>query len=309
MTLPSPGDPLRTSAHTPPMPPEVTIPTGPGGASATDPPPVEEGQPFGDYVLIREVAHGGMGVVYLARQRRLNRLCALKMIRTGELASAWEVRRFYTEAEAAAQLDHSGIVPVYEVGQYEGQHYFSMGYVEGGSLAARLREGPLPPREAASLVRQVAEAVDYAHARGIIHRDLKPANVLLDRDGRPRVSDFGLAKRVQGDSGLTAQGQVLGTPSYMPPEQAAGRTEQVGPAADVYALGGILYCLLTGRPPFQSASVMETLRQVLEQEPVPPRQLNSGVPPDLETITLKCLHKEAEKRYSSAAELAEDLRR
>jgi tetratricopeptide (TPR) repeat protein len=231
------------------------------------------------------------------------------MILAGQLASAEDVLRFYTEAEAAAQLDHPGIVRIYEVGQRDGQHFFSMSYVAGGSLAASVKDGPLPPREAAALVRMVAEAVAYAHGRGIIHRDLKPANILLDEGGRPQVTDFGLAKRLEADNQLTSTGQVMGTPSYMPPEQAQGRVQEVGPASDVYALGAVLYSLLTGRPPFQAASVVDTLRQVLEQEPVAPRLLNPGVDRDLETICLKCLEKQAGKRYASAQALAEDLRR
>jgi WD40 repeat protein/serine/threonine protein kinase len=265
---------------------------------------------FGDYELLRMIAQGGMGIVYRARQKKLGRIVALKMILAGQLASDDEVRRFYQEAEAAAQLDHPGIVPIFEVGEVEGHHYFSMGYVEGGSLDARIKEkGPLPPREAAELVRQVAEAVAYANQQGIIHRDLKPGNVLLDKCRQPKVTDFGLAKQVRGMSHLTLAGQVLGTPSYMPPEQAAGDMKQVGPAADIYSTGAILYCLLTGRPPFQAANVLDTLKQVREQEPVSPRQLNGAVSRDLETICLKCLQKEPGKRYGSALVLAEDLRR
>ena len=225
---------------------------------------------FGDYELIRELARGGMGVVFQARQVSLNRIVALKMILSGQLALEAEVRRFYVEAEAAASLDHPGIVPIFEVGQHEGQHYFSMGFVEGQSLAQKVVNGPLPIREAAALVQQIAQAVHYAHEQGVIHRDLKPANVLLDAQGRPRVTDFGLAKKVQSDNGLTANGQIMGTPSYMPPEQAAGQHDRVGPPADVYALGATLYCLVTGRPPFQSSSAVDTLLQVLEQQPVPP---------------------------------------
>ena len=243
-----------------------------------------EGRAFGEYELLEEIARGGMGVVFKARQTRLNRTVAVKMILAGELADHDDVERFLTEAEAAAGLDHPGIVPVYECGQIDGQHFFSMGFVEGQSLAALLAAGPLPAQKAAELLLEVAEAVAYAHDQGVIHRDLKPANILLDRDGRPRVTDFGLAKRVTGDSSLTRTGQAIGTPSYMPPEQAAGKLDEIGPAADVYSLGAVLYAALTGRPPFQAASPLDTLLQVLEQEPAAPRQLNPDVPRDLETI-------------------------
>jgi len=264
---------------------------------------------FGDYEIVREIARGGMGVVFQARQVTLNRPVALKMILAGQLADDTDVRRFHTEAEAAANLDHPGIVPVYEVGQHEGQHYFSMAFVEGTSLSQRLADGPLPGRDAAGLVRRVAEAIQYAHERGVIHRDLKPANVLLDQSGNPRVTDFGLAKRVQSDSGLTGSGQIMGTPSYMPPEQAGGRRGEVGPAADVYALGATLYALVTGRPPFQAATAMDTVIQVLSDEPVAPRRLNASVPRDVETICLKCLEKDPARRYPSAQALADDLGR
>jgi WD40 repeat protein/tRNA A-37 threonylcarbamoyl transferase component Bud32 len=264
---------------------------------------------FGDYELLEEIARGGMGVVYKARQRTLNRIVALKMILAGQLAGEDDVRRFHVEAEAAAQLDHPGIVPIFEVGQHEGQEYFSMGYIEGQSLAAKVARQPLEPREAAALVRTVAEAVEYAHQKGVIHRDLKPENVLLDAAAHPRITDFGLAKQVQGDSHLTGTGQILGTPSYMPPEQAAGNVEEIGPAADVYALGAILYRLLAGRPPFQAANPLDTLLQVLNQEPVALRQLNPGVPLDLETIALKCLEKDRQRRFPTAQELADELGR
>jgi serine/threonine protein kinase len=250
-----------------------------------------------------------MGVVYKARQMSLNRTVALKMILAGQLAGEDDVKRFYTEAEAAANLDHPGIVPIYEVGQHEGQHYFSMGYIEGQSLAAKVAKAPLSAGEAAQLVQSVAEAVQFAHDHGVIHRDLKPANVLLDSKGQPRVTDFGLAKRVTGESELTATGQVLGTPSFMPPEQAAGKLDQIGPVSDVYALGAILYTLLTGRPPFQAANPLDTLLQVLEQEPIAPRTLNARIRRDLETIALKCLEKEPRRRYASARELAGELQR
>lgn len=264
---------------------------------------------FGDYELLAEIARGGMGVVFKARQTRLNRTVAVKMILAGEFADREDVRRFMSEAEAAAGLDHPGIVPVYESGEIDGQHFFSMGYVNGRSLAAVLAAGPLPPRRTAELLAQVADAVDYAHRQGVIHRDLKPGNILLDQDEHPRVTDFGLAKRITGNCGLTQTGQALGTPSYMPPEQASGKLAVIGPASDVYALGAVLYAMLTGRPPFQAANPLDTLLQVLEEEPVAPRQLNADVPRDLETIALKCLQKEPHKRYVTAGELADELRR
>lgn len=289
--------------------------------------PLAPGREFGDYELVEEIARGGMGVVFKARQKRLQRWVALKMIKSGELAGDEEIRRFQTEAAAAAQLDHPHIVPVFEVGARHGVHFFSMGLVEGESLQQRLTRGPLAPREAAELVRKLALAVQYAHERGIVHRDLKPGNILLARGDasaatgtgergssrllrdEPRITDFGLAKHVSGDSELTATGQILGTPAYMAPEQAAGRSDQVGPAADVYALGAVLYCSLTARPPFQAATIVETLRQVIDAEPVPPSHLNRQVDRDLETICLRCLEKPRSRRYSSAAALAEDLDR
>jgi serine/threonine-protein kinase len=270
---------------------------------------------MGDYELLEEIARGGMGVVFKARQISLNRIVAVKMILAGLLATKADHERFHSEAQAAALLDHPNILPVFEVGEHEGQHYFSMGYVDGQSLATRLAEGPLPPKEAAELVAMVAEAVEYAHRQGVIHRDIKPSNILIDSKGRPRVTDFGLAKRVGAPgtpgrgSELTATGQVLGTPSYMAPEQAAGQINAVGPAADVYSLGALLYAALAGRPPFQAATSLETLQQVLEREPVALRQLNPGVPRDLETIVLKCLEKAVPRRYATAQALVEDLRR
>ncbi|MBC8872543.1 MAG: protein kinase [Planctomycetes bacterium] len=264
---------------------------------------------FGDYELLEEIARGGMGVVYKARQVSLNRIVALKMILAGQLASEEDVQRFHAEAEAAANLDHPGIVPIHEVGQHEGQHYFSMGFVEGSSLSAKVADGPLPPKKAAEHTKKVAEAVAFAHEHGVIHRDLKPANVLLDAKDQPRVTDFGLAKKVEGDSGLTVTGQILGTPGYMPPEQASGKIDEVTETADVYSLGAILYNLLTGRPPFQADNPLDTLMQVLEREPVSPRTLNPKVPQDLETICLKCLEKDRHRRYASAQDLADELKR
>ncbi|MCA9245806.1 MAG: protein kinase [Planctomycetales bacterium] len=264
---------------------------------------------FGDYELLDEIARGGMGVVYRARQIRANRTVALKMILAGNLAGKEEVDRFYAEAEAAANLDHPGIVPVYDVGEVDGRHYFSMGLVEGSNLAALVREQPLAPRHAAELLKQIVDAVAYAHERHIIHRDLKPENILLDTDGNPRVTDFGLAKRIEGDSNLTATGQVMGTPSFMPPEQAIGNIERVGPLSDVYSLGAVLYYMVAGRPPFRAASIVDTLRQVVEQEPVSPRELNPAIDRDLDTIALKALEKDPARRFSSARALADDLDR
>jgi tRNA A-37 threonylcarbamoyl transferase component Bud32/outer membrane protein assembly factor BamB len=262
---------------------------------------------FGDYELLREIARGGMGVVYKARQASLNRVVALKMILTGQLAGPEDVQRFRLEAQTAAALQHPNIVAIHEVGEYQGQHYFSMDLVEGQSLADLVRDNPLPPEQAARWVRTVALAIAYAHERGVLHRDLKPSNVLIDGFGQPRVTDFGLAKRIDKDAGLTATGAVVGTPSYMPPEQASGQRGAMSPASDVYSLGAVLYELVTGRPPFRAATPLDTLLQVLEAEPAPPRLLNPAVGRDLETIILKCLQKDAARRYAGAQELADDL--
>lgn len=290
----------------------ATIPAG-GPAASAVPNLSRQGSTsadtFGDYEIISEIARGGMGVVYKARQISLNRVVALKKVLSGQLAGEQDIQRFRIEAEASANLDHPGIVPVHDFGVVDGQHFFSMGFVEGRSLADRISESPLEPREAAELLIKIARAVAFANEKGVIHRDLKPGNVLLDRDGQPRVTDFGLAKQQRNDSGMTATGQILGTPSYMPPEQASGQDDVIDQRADVYALGAILYATLTGRPPFQAANPIATLKQVMEQEPVSIRQLAPDAPRDLETICLKCLQKDAEQRYASGSELADDLQR
>jgi predicted Ser/Thr protein kinase len=261
-----------------------------------------------DYEILGEVARGGAGVIYRARQRSLNRTVALKMILSGEFASADAVQRFRVEAEAAASLDHPNIVPIYQIGEENGQHFFSMKLVEGEILSRRIRENPLSPRESARLVATVARAIHYGHQRGILHRDLKPSNILVTPDATPYVVDFGLAKRVDAEEALTKTGDIMGTPSYMAPEQMEGRSTFTT-AVDVYGLGGILYELLTGQPPFRGDTMASIMRKVLEEEPASPRSLNAQIDPDLETISLKCLEKSPGKRYGTADQLAEDLER
>jgi WD40 repeat protein len=261
------------------------------------------------YEILGELGRGGMGVVYQARHVKLNRVVALKMILAGAHAAGEELARFRAEAEALARLRHPHIVQIYDVGENDGRPYFSLEFLEGGSLGRRLAGTPLPPREAAALAETLARAVEAAHRCGIVHRDLKPANVLLTADGTPKISDFGLAKRLDAGAGQTSSGAVLGTPSYMAPEQAAGQAHEVGPATDVYALGAVLYEMLTGRPPFRAATSFETVQQVLTEEPVAPHSLQRRLAIDLETICLKCLQKDPRRRYASAAELADDLRR
>lgn len=308
-TLPPAGNPGEFStqanvASNPALEPTVTPSSSSVAATSSF-----VGSVIGDYEIVREIARGGMGVVFEARQRKLNRIVALKMILAGQLASDEDVALFYSEAEAAAGLEHPGIVPIYEVGSHAGLHFFSMGYVDGPSLAAKVRDENRNFLHLARIVQQVAEAVHSAHLQGIVHRDLKPANILLTRQGLPKVTDFGLAKSLSGDHERTRSGQILGTPSYMAPEQAAGRAHEAGPAVDIYALGAILFTCLTGRPPFQADSIPVILKQVIEQPPPSPRSLNPQVPRDLETICVKCLEKHPAQRYQSAAEVAAELGR
>ncbi len=275
------------------------------------PPQSLEVESLGDYTLISPLARGGMGVVYRARQRSLEREVALKMMLAGQFADAEEVRRFRAEAEAAARLDHPHIVPIYDVGEHEGRAWFSMRLIEGGTLARKMKDTPgarLPPREAAALLVKIARAAHYAHQRGLIHRDLKPANILLDAQGEPLITDFGLAKEI-GNEGLTMTGAVLGTPGYMAPEQAAGKVNELTTAVDVFALGAILYHLITGRPPFEGSSSLEVLTNVIKCEPARPTTLGARIDSDLETICLRCLEKEPAARFGSAEALADDLER
>jgi serine/threonine-protein kinase len=260
------------------------------------------------YDILGELGRGGMGVVYRARQTKLNRLVALKMVLAGGHAGEADLARFVTEAEAIARLQHPNIVQIYEVGEFGGLPFFSLEFCHGGSLDKKLAGTPMSPREAAALVETLARAMHAAHEKGVIHRDLKPANVLLAAGDTPKVTDFGLAKKLD-EAGQTASGAIMGTPSYMAPEQAGGKSKEIGPATDVYALGAILYELLTGRPPFKAAMSLDTILQVVSDEPVPPRRLQSRTPKDLDAICLKCLEKDPHKRYPSAAALAEDLAR
>ena len=263
--------------------------------------------PFGNYELLREIGRGGMGVVFKARQKALDRVVAIKMILGNHLAHSDQVGRFHAEARAAALLRDPHVVAIHDVGEIHGQHYFAMEYIDGPSLAQRLAAGPIEPRDAARLLAIVARAVGRLHARGVAHRDLKPSNILLDSSGRPFVSDFGLAKMFAGERPDTNSNAIVGTPSYMAPEQAAGRTAEVGPLSDVYSLGAILYELIVGRPPFEERNPLDTLVQVLESEPVSPCSQREGVPKALEWICLKCLEKAPGDRYASASALADDL--
>ena len=262
---------------------------------------------FGDYRLEEEIGRGAMGVVYRARQLSLDRIVAVKMILAGWLASEEQVERFLIEARTSARLRHPAIVPVHEVGAFQGRHYFTLDFIGGASLRERISDGPLDPREAAELLGQAARAIQYAHEQGVLHRDLKPGNILIDEEGHPWVTDFGLVRGIERDNELTGTGEAIGTPGYMSPEQAVGDVPGIGPGTDVYGLGAVLYTMLAGRPPFVSASAVTTLRLVQEHDPIPLRVLNGSLPRDLETICHKCLQKSIRRRYGSAAEVASDL--
>jgi serine/threonine-protein kinase len=286
-----------------------------GGPPPREPSPDSANPPrnlpdFGKYELIGELGRGGMGVVYKARHKDLDRTVAIKMVLGSHLASPEQIERFYAEARAAAKIDSPAIVGIHDVGQFRGQHYFAMDFVAGPSLAQVARAGPVDPNEAARYLFGVARAVSHLHSEGIVHRDLKPSNILLDLDGRPRVTDFGLAKMLQADGRMTRTGAIVGTPSYMAPEQAsAGRAAEVGPLSDVYSLGAILYELLTGRPPFSGETPLDTLVQVVETDPPRPARLRPGLPRELERICLRCLEKDPRARYPTASALADDLDR
>jgi formylglycine-generating enzyme required for sulfatase activity len=299
-------DETRSADRLPPLALDAAATLAPSAAVVAS--PVGDSVSVPGYEILSTLGRGGMGVVYQARQTKLGRLVALKMILAGAHAGEAELARFRTEAEAIARLQHPHIVQIHEVGDHGGLPFFSLEFCPGGSLEKKLAGTPLPPGEAAALVETLARAMQAAHEKGVIHRDLKPANVLLAEDGTPKITDFGLAKKLD-EVGQTATGSVMGTPSYMAPEQAGGKSAEIGPAADIYALGAILYECLTGRPPFKAASPLDTILQVVTDEPVPPRQLNAQVPADLETICLKCLSKEPARRYASAEELANDLQR
>lgn len=264
---------------------------------------------FPGYEVMSLLGRGAMGVVYKARQIGLDRIVALKILPQGGHEDEETLQRFRTEAKAMAQLHHPNIVQIYDIGEEAGIPYFSLEFVDGGSLAQKLHGKPQPPRQAALLLETLALAIAAAHERGVIHRDLKPGNVLLTTAGQPKITDFGLAKLLGAQSGYTLQGAILGTPSYMAPEQARGHTKHIGPAVDIFALGAILYEALTGRPPFQGATVMETMQQLVHDRAVPARRLRPEIPVDLERIVMKCLEKNPADRYSTAIALAEDLRR
>ena len=264
---------------------------------------------LGDYELLEEVGRGAQGVVFRARQKSLNRTVALKVISLGQWASKAHLKRFRREAEAAAGLEHPGIVPIHEVGERDGSCYFSMQFIEGGQLDEVVRRVPMSIRQVAELITKVARTVQYAHEHGILHRDIKPGNILLDTKGEPHLTDFGLARLIESESTITRTMDVLGTPSYMAPEQALGNNVAVSSMTDVYGVGAVFYQLLTGQPPFAGGATYETIKLLLDTEPRQPRLLNPKIDRDLSTICLKCLEKDPKQRYSSALQLAEDLER
>ncbi len=264
---------------------------------------------IGDYQLLEVIGRGGMGVVYRAQQLSLNRIVAVKMIQENRPSSEDNRKRFFAEAEATARLEHPGIVPVFEVSQIDGHPFFSMQFVRGETLAERLRQGPVPQRLASQIMVDVCRAIDFAHSQGVLHRDIKPSNIMIDNGDKVRVTDFGLAKFADSSDNLTRSGAVIGTPSYMSPEQASGRSQLLGPRSDIYSLGSVLYHLLTGRPPFIADSPMQLALQVLEHDPPPPRLLEPSVDRDLEMIVQRSIQKPPDLRYATAGELADDLER
>jgi tetratricopeptide (TPR) repeat protein len=313
--LPEAGTDLLAGSQETPLGPLANLELSALSAFLAPPRDPDEVGRFGPYGILRVLGAGGMGVVFAAQQDRPRRVVALKLIAPASLVKGERLARFRAETELIARLQHPNIVPILEVGEQGGRPYFTMEYLAGGNLAQKLAVAPLTPRAAAELGRTLARAVQFAHEQGIVHRDLKPANVLLTTTGAPKIADFGLAKQLEGEAGAdatrnqTESGVILGTPSYIAPEQALGRSQEIGPACDVYALGAILYETLTGRPPFKAATILETLEQVRTAEPVPPGRLQPGVPRDLQTICLKCLAKEPARRYRSAKEVADDLDR
>ncbi|MHC5079914.1 MAG: serine/threonine-protein kinase [Planctomycetota bacterium] len=285
--------------------PAVSKPSSPGKIRRK-----EEDRRLGKYRVLEEIGRGGMGIVYKAFDPDLKRTVALKVIISGEDASKEAIERFRREAEAVAKLGHHpNIVPVHEVGAEKNRHFIAMHFVEGKSLDDMITDGEVAPRRAAKIARKIASALAHAHAKGVLHRDVKPANILVTSSGEPQITDFGLARDVESDSALTQSGTTMGSPSYMPPEQADGRLEAIDARSDVYSLGAALYEMLVGRPPFEGATMINVIRKVIMEEPASPRQWNPSVPRDLETICLKCLEKDPERRYASAEVLGEDLRR
>src|SRR5947209_5162266 len=304
MAVAGSDDPGRPASSMPATTPDDVAPASKKAARAA-----EMLGELGDYELLEEVGRGAQGVVFRRRQKSLKRIVALKVITLGQWASKPHLKRFRREAEAAASLDHPGIVPIYEVGERDGSCYFSMKFVEGGQLDEVVRRAPMSIRQAAELIVKVARTVHYAHEHGILHRDIKPGNILLDQKGEPHLTDFGLARLVESESTVTRTMEVLGTPSYMAPEQAVGNNAAVSSVTDVYGLGAVLYQLLTGQPPFAGGTTYETIKLLLDTEPRQPRLLNPKIDRDLSTICLKCLEKDPKRRYSSALTLAEDLNR